>query len=206
MPSAFPLNLVNSLKKSLSPIEGHKTREYDLFALVAIVTVYLSGPGPALANSAEEAGSTATSAASQDVGAVSGNVSASQPMSVKTEELLLKTSLAELRQSRLDEAITNLTRLKDAFPDNDDYLLLYRTALRKKNSSDGDSQQWYSYVRSLDKKEDEEKASLGDSSKDVMTVHASGRINELKRETWLVLTTGKYKSANEGRRVQRHAK
>ncbi len=197
---------MNRLKKPISPIKGPKTREYDLFALVAIGLVYLSGPGPARANPAEQADSAATTADSQDAGAVSGNVSANQPMSVKTEELLLKTSLAELRQNRLDEAITNLNRLKEAFPDNDDYLLLYRTALRKKNSSDVDSQKWYTYVRSLDKKEEDQKASVLDGARDAMTVPAPGRINELKRATWLVLTTGKYKSANEGRRPPRVVK
>ncbi len=206
MPSPFPLNLVSRLKKLITPANGLRARQRGHFVLAAIAIVYLSDFGAAMANSADQAGSTATPVTSQDAGAVSGNVAATEPISAKSEELLLKKALQELKDNDLSDAITNLGRLKDGFPDNDDYLLLYRTAIRKKNSIDPDSQKWYTYVRSLDKKEQDEKNSLPDSAKDAMTVPAPAHIGELKRATWLVLTTGKYKSANQGRRAQKVTK
>jgi hypothetical protein len=206
MPSPFPLNLVSRLKKVITTANGLRARQRGHFVLAVMAIVYLSGLDAARANSAEQASSTATTATSQDAAAVSGNVTATEPMSAKTEEMLLKKSLQDLKDYNLSEAITNLGRLKDGFPDNDDYLLLYRTAIRKKNSIDPDSQVWYSYTRALDKKEEDEKNSLLNGVKETMTVPAHGHIGELKRETWLVLTTGKYKSANQGRRAHKVSK
>ncbi|MBU6451427.1 MAG: hypothetical protein KGS72_06595 [Cyanobacteria bacterium REEB67] len=120
-----------------------------------------------------------------------------------SEEGLLAMALKELKASNLNEAINNLAMLKDEYPDNDDYGLLYRTALRKRNSTDGDSQKWYAYERALEKKNSAGGESAGqlDEPKraQVLTVPSSGRINQLKKATWVVLTTGKHRSANQGR-------
>ena len=139
---------------------------------------------------------------------VAGEVSTAEQIHHETlnesEEFLLNKTLKQLKANNLGEAIKNLEKLKDAFPDNDDYLLLYRTALRKKNSSDGDSQKWWAYERSLDRREhkvDDKQPALN-VAKASLSAPGTGRINQLKHATWVVLTTGKHKSPNDGRRVQ----
>jgi hypothetical protein len=123
-----------------------------------------------------------------------------------SEETLLAMALKELKANNLNEAINNLATLKDEYPDNDDYGLLYRTALRKRNSTDEDSQKWYAYERALESKNSAGSEAAGHvcatpKTPQVLTVPASGRINQLKKATWVVLTTGKHRSANQGRRA-----
>jgi hypothetical protein len=217
--AGFPFNLVIDLKniKSLAmdPVAGLR----QIFLVTAITSVCLQGLPVACADSSGQPRLVVGSSASQADEAGARNVSASEEASIKShetskqsepiapqsEEVLLTRALQDLKENCLPEAITNLCHLKDAYPDNDDYLLLYRTALRRKNSSDADSQKWYSYVRSLDKQEEERHAFL-DAAKDALNAPAAGRINELKRATWLVLTTGKHKSANAGRLPQQQLK
>jgi hypothetical protein len=205
----FPFILVNILKKLISSVNGPRARQVGLFLTMAVAATFLPGLPAVLANSPGQAGQAANKATSQDAGAgagtVAGDVSASDEAAGKSEESLLTMALEQLKAHNLAGALTNFVRLKDEFPDNDDYLLLYRTALRLKNSSDADSQKWYNYVRALDKKE-EEKHTFFDASKDALSGPAHGHINELKRENWLVLTTGKHKSLNAGRRVQQEPK
>jgi hypothetical protein len=128
----------------------------------------------------------------------------------RSEEDLLTRALKELKGNNLDEAINCLARLKDRFPDNDDYMLMYRTAVRKKNSSDGDSQRWYNYERTIENKSNESKAAGGAAANTaeaplppqrtvLSTPSSSPRVSQLKKATWLALTTGKNKSANAGR-------
>jgi len=114
-----------------------------------------------------------------------------------SEEVLLSRALKDLKSEHINEAINNLRQLKDAFPDNDDYQLLYRTALRTKNSTDRDSQKWYAYQRSLEKKDEEKETES--TFKKVLSVPATPRVNELKRATWLILTSGKHKSSNDSK-------
>jgi len=140
----------------------------------------------------------------------SGQVSTSEQIHHETlnqsEEFLLNKTLKLLKANNLSEAVKNLEKLKDAFPDNDDYLLLYRTAVRKKNSSDSDSQKWWAYERSVDRKEKSSEGKPTPASEiasAALSKPGHGRINQLKHANWVILTTGKHKSPNDGRRVQR---
>ena len=146
---------------------------------VAAAAAYLYGLPGLPAGLAQSAG-TATAQASQDAPIVTGSLNQVAETEENSEVALLSKALDQLKSGNANEAINNLCRLKDQYPDNDDYLLLYRTALRIRKSNDGDSQKWYSYVRSLDKKE-EEKHNFLDASKDALSTPAQGRINQLKR-------------------------
>ena len=179
---------MKTLKNVICSINAPRATIVVLAAVAAVAG--MQGQSPLLAQSP---GSTSEQASQAESGA-GGNAGPGAGTAENSEVTLLSKALDELKAGKANEAINNLCRLKDQYPDNDDYLLLYRTALRIRKSNDGDSQKWYSYVRSLDKKEEEKHAFL-DASKDALSTPSQGRINQLKRANWLILTTGKYKSA-----------
>lgn len=168
---------------------------------LVLTALLLAAPLP----TAADAPGSSDGEVSQEAGSVEGSVAKSEQIHHETlnesEEFLLSKTLKQLKANNLNDAVANLAKLKDAFPDNDDYLLLYRTALRRRNSSDADSQKWWAYERSLNKKEDEKTALLTEAQTS-LSAPRHGRINQLKHATWLQLTTGKHKSPNGGRRAQ----
>jgi len=200
-------DILPSILKNLAPFLASASSA----GLIAAFSAVVLGSGYALPTRADAPGG-AEAVTSQETGVsetVAGEVSTAEQIHHETlnesEEFLLNRTLKQLKANNLAAAIKDLEKLKDAFPENDDYLLLYRTALRKKNSSDADSQKWWTYERSLDRKDQkgEAKQPALSAAKASLSAPGPGRINQLKHATWLVLTTGKHKSPNDGRRLQR---
>ncbi|GEM_PF-1096255 len=118
-------------------------------------------------------------------------VSASSPdQQGSQEERVLNLALKKLKGRDIEGAISALETLNRLFPDNEDYALLYRMALKRQ-----EAQQWYRYQ---DWAEQKNKADAGGKAFTQLSQtlkkesREPGRVNELKRATWLILATGKY--------------
>jgi len=105
------------------------------------------------------------------------------------EEQMLSLALKKLKGQDLEGAIKALARLNKEFPGNEDYGLLYRMALKRQ-----EAQQWYRYQDWAEAQH----ASNGGRKKSSpvnlslkVAVNEPGRVNALKRATWLILATGK---------------
>ncbi len=115
------------------------------------------------------------------------------------EERVLTQALQKLKGRDMEGAIRALAGLNRSFPDNEDYALLFRMALKRQ-----EAQQWYRYQDwvelknkpSGDKKFTQFSQTLKKESQE------PGRVNELKRATWLILATGKYPAPRAEQKLQ----
>lgn len=101
------------------------------------------------------------------------------------EEKLLSQAFNYLRQQDLNAAVACLQELNREFPDNEDYALLLKMGQRRQGA-----QQWYRYQEWVERKQKFSKPYV-DLSQRLTRASEPGRINELKRATWLILATGK---------------
>ncbi|MBP6745565.1 hypothetical protein KA344_10025 [bacterium] len=112
------------------------------------------------------------------------------------EEKILDIAFKKLKGQDVQGAIRALNQLTKEFPDNPDYALLYRMALRRQ-----EAQQWYRYQDWVEQKHSKAKPFMTMTEPLRKESNQPGRINELKRATWVVLATGKYPSPEPARKV-----
>lgn len=112
------------------------------------------------------------------------------------EEKILDIAFKKLKGQDVQGAIRALSQLTKEFPDNPDYALLYRMALRRQ-----EAQQWYRYQDWVEQKQSKAKPFVTMTEPLRKESNQPGRINELKRATWVVLATGKYPSPEPARKV-----
>jgi hypothetical protein len=101
------------------------------------------------------------------------------------EETNLSRAWSEVKRNDLSAALKTLGKLKAEYPENADYLLLYRLAARRQ-----DSQEWYRFQRWVQNKEERKQPAKSYESEKLSTRSSSPRVNELKEATWLLLATG----------------
>ncbi len=117
------------------------------------------------------------------------------------EERVLTQALQKLRGRDMEGAIRSLAALNRSFPDNEDYALLYRMALQRQ-----EAQQWYRYqdwVELKNKPASGNKRIAQYSQALRKESQEPGRVNELKRATWLILATGKYPAPRKVQNVRK---
>ncbi|MBK7746819.1 MAG: hypothetical protein QG625_2150 [Cyanobacteriota bacterium erpe_2018_sw_39hr_WHONDRS-SW48-000098_B_bin.30] len=102
---------------------------------------------------------------------------------VSAEEELLSEALGSLKRNDLNKAINLLTRLNKEHPDQD-YALFLRLAIKRQ-----DGEQWYRFQKWV-KRKDETPAFIS-SPNATPQRKVSIAINQLKRETWFILSTGR---------------
>ncbi len=111
------------------------------------------------------------------------------------EEKILDIAFKKLKSQDVQGGIRALNQLTIEYPDNPDYALLYRMALKRQ-----EAQQWYRYQDWVEQKHAKAKP-FAAMSEPLKKESNHGRINELKRATWVILATGKYPSPEPARKV-----
>jgi len=112
------------------------------------------------------------------------------------EEKILDIAFKKLKSQDVQGGLRALNQLTIEFPDNPDYALLYRMALRRQ-----EAQQWYRYQDWVEQKHAKAKPFVSMTEPLKKESNQPGRINELKRATWVILATGKYPSPEPARKV-----
>lgn len=114
------------------------------------------------------------------------------------EEKMLELAFKKLKTQDMDGTIAALTRLKKAYPDNEDYALLYSMAQKRQ-----EAQQWYRYQDWVEARHQSTFSPRTPQFSQPLKAESSkpGRVNELKRATWLILATGKYPAPERTRAV-----
>lgn len=102
------------------------------------------------------------------------------------EEATLKQAFESIKENNLTLAISLLSALAKAYPDNSDYSLLYSMALKRQ-----DGEEWYRFQKWVARRPQSQAPALPA----FMTVRQAGdqddqtyRLNELKKSTWLLLS------------------
>ena len=111
------------------------------------------------------------------------------------EERILDIAFKKLKGQDVQGALRALNQLTKEFPDNPDYALLYRMALRRQ-----EAQQWYRYQDWVEQKQSKAKPFVA-ITEPLRKESSHGRINELKRATWVILATGKHPAPEPARKV-----
>ena len=111
------------------------------------------------------------------------------------QEKILEIAFKKLKSQDVQGGIRALNQLTIEYPDNPDYALLYRIALKRQ-----EAQQWYRYQDWVEQKHTKAKP-FAAMSEPLTKESNHGRINELKRATWVILATGKYPSPEPARKV-----
>ncbi len=111
------------------------------------------------------------------------------------QEKILDIAFKKLKSQDVQGGIRALNQLTIEFPDNPDYALLYRMALKRQ-----EAQQWYRYQDWVEQKHAKAKPFVS-MTEPLKKESNHGRINELKRATWVILATGKYPSPEPARKV-----
>ncbi len=112
------------------------------------------------------------------------------------EEKILDIAFKKLKSQDVQGGIRALNQLTIEFPDNPDYSLLFRMALKRQ-----EAQQWYRYQDWVEQKHSKAKPYAAMTEPLKKESNQPGRINELKRATWVILATGKYPSPEPARKV-----
>ena len=112
------------------------------------------------------------------------------------EEKILDIAFKKLKGRDVQGGLRALNQLTIEFPDNPDYSLLYRMALKRQ-----EAQQWYRYQDWVEQKQTKSKPFVQMTEPLKKTTFQPGRINELKHATWVILATGKYPSPEPARKV-----
>lgn len=112
------------------------------------------------------------------------------------EEIILDIAFKKLKGRDVQGGLRALNQLTIEFPDNPDYSLLYRMALKRQ-----EAQQWYRYQDWVEQKHSKAKPFVQMTEPLKRTHSQPGRINELKQATWVMLATGKYPSPEPARKV-----
>lgn len=112
------------------------------------------------------------------------------------EEKILEIAFKKLKGQDVQGGMRALNQLTTEFPDNPDYALLYRMALKRQ-----EAQQWYRYQDWVEQKQVKAKPFVQMTQTLKKETPQPGRINELKRATWVILATGKYPSPEPARKV-----
>ncbi len=114
------------------------------------------------------------------------------------EEKMLELTFKKLKTQDIEGAIAVLTRLRKVYPDNEDYGLLYSMALKRQ-----EAQQWYRYQDWVEARHQSTFSPRTPQFSQQLKsdTNKPGRVNELKRATWLILATGKYPAPERTRAV-----
>lgn len=112
------------------------------------------------------------------------------------EEKILEIAFKKLKGQDVQGGLRALNQLTTEFPDNPDYALLYRMALKRQ-----EAQQWYRYQDWVEQKQVKAGPFMQMKQPLRKETPQPGRINELKRATWVILATGKYPSPEPARKV-----
>lgn len=112
------------------------------------------------------------------------------------EERILDFAFKKLKGQDVQGALRALNQLTKEFPDNPDYALLYRMALKRQ-----EAQQWYRYQDWVEQRHSNAKPFVAMTEPLKKESNQPGRINELKRATWVILATGKHPSPDPARKV-----
>ncbi len=107
--------------------------------------------------------------------------------SALNEEATLKQAFESIKENNLTLAVSLLSALAKAYPDNSDYSLLYSMALKRQ-----DGEEWYRFQKWVARRPQAQAASLpafmtrerGSGGLD----EDACRLNELKKATWLLLS------------------